>query len=255
MVAKQHAAQLDRTGLQQPLVVLVLNNLIWLGEAFVQNRLNSSLDHSCAGQQLDGESESDDGTLTNDNGQKAPTVTVDPLAWFFRRMSFMARPKGDMRRVAVFSWFRAMASLLSSSDLHVFLKCMLLPLRRCQLDSEAGDKGAIHEQDNVNACAPTGLGTAVDVANDVMSLLEVKAGAGAFLTALTEANQSINSSKQRRKAAIAVTAATDPKGAAQAKSQRREQKKRQQRRKREQAALTKAAERGYKRPRGVSAMT
>ncbi len=255
LVAKQHAAQIDRTGLQQPLVVLVLNNLIWLGEAFVQNRLNSSLDHSCAGQQLDGESESDDGTLTNDNGQKVPTVTVDPLAWVFRRMSFMARPKGDMRRVAVFSWFRAMASLLSSSDLHVFLKCMLLPLRRCQLDSEAGDKGAIHEQDNVNACAPTGLGTAVDVANDVMSLLEVKAGAGAFLTALTEANQSINSSKQRRKAAVAVTAATDPKGAAQAKSQRREQKKRQQRRKREQAALTKAVERGYKRPRGVSAMT
>ncbi len=255
LVAKQHVAQLDRTGLQQSLVILVLNNLIWLGEAFIHNRFNSSLDHSCAGQQLDREYESDDGT--NNIGQKTitPTVTVDPLAWIFRRMSFMARPKGDMRRVAVFSWFKAMASLLSSSDFHMFLKCMLLPLRRCQLDNEAGDIGAIHERDNVNASVSTGLGTAVDVANDVMSLLEVKAGAGAFLTALTEANQSINSSKQRRKAAVAVKAATDPKGAAQAKSQRHEQKKRQQRRKREQAALTKAVERGYKRPRGVSAMT
>ncbi len=266
LVAKQHAAQLDRTGLQKTLVVSVLKNIIWIGEAFVHNRHTSSLDHSCAGQQQHSrEYESDDGMcekssrgiLSTNNGQKttSTTTTVDPLAWIFKRMSFMARPKGDMRRVAVFSWFKAMASLLSSNNLYVYLKCMLLPLRRCQIDSEAGDQGAIHERDNVDASSSTGLGTAIDVANDVMSLLEERAGAGAFLTALTQANQLINSSKQRRKDTIAVRAVTDPKGAAQAKSKRREQKKRQQKRQRKQAALSKAAERGYKRPRGVSQMT
>lgn len=228
-LAKNHAAQLDRNGVEPGLADQAVSNLVWIGRSLLHHRFQKGEEK--AGASVD---DADD-----DSGEGNHS---DSLGWLFRRMSFMSRAKGEARRRAAFVWFSTMAErVLDEETTRAFLPHMLTPLRRCILDAAAGDAGA-----DVHRDGGEGLSSAADIAEATMEVLERKAGSSAYLDAVTRVNMALEGKRERRKSEAKILAVTDPGAAAQVKAARLQQKKLQRKRKLER---TKIEKEGFKKRR------
>jgi len=205
-LARRLCVQIDRPSVAPELSLRAVKSLVFLTSAMVHTELE--LEHGGgspvrADAALEGEEEDVGGGESEVGVQEKGDAPKDLLSWIFHRLSYMARRKGEDRRCAVFQFFAAVTTLEGQAVVERFLPHMLSPLYRATSDGQA--EASAHGND------------AVELAKEVTSLIEEKAGATAFLKAFSDVQKQATQKRASRKQARAVEAITDPGAAAQRK--------------------------------------
>jgi len=143
---------------------------------------------------------------------------LNSASWLFKRIAHLAKPKGEVRRCAVFKWFAAMGTCLSPERLKTNMAVMVTALYRATIDGQ---------QEEANE----GKQNSAELAQEVLELLEQKCGAAFFLEITTQVKKQFADKRVERKRAKAVEALTDPQAASKRKLQRNIEKKLNKKRK------------------------
>jgi U3 small nucleolar RNA-associated protein 20 len=107
------------------------------------------------------------------------------LLWIVRRLSYMARKPGLIKRQCILQWFAALSSQLAHEDLRPLLVPMLHPLLRIQESTE------LHI---------TGETSLRRLANEVMEMIKERAGHTEFFQAYETVRNQILELRRQRKA-------------------------------------------------------
>ncbi|GAB5030268.1 u3 small nucleolar rna-associated [Nannochloropsis oceanica] len=214
-LARRLCVQIDRPSLSPELSLRAVKSLVFLTSALAQvqegeeggkgvKTLSAGIP-VCNGaeMELEEEEEEEEKKQEEDEGEVRDEAPKDLLSWIFHRVSYMARRKGEDRRCAAFRFFAAVATLESQATVERFLPHMLSPLYRATTDGQA--EGSAHGND------------AVELAKEIMGLIEEKAGATPFVQALSEIQKQAAQKRAGRKKARAIEAINDPEAAAKRK--------------------------------------
>eukprot|EP00656_Telonema_subtile_P056337 TRINITY_DN8976_c0_g1_i1.p1 TRINITY_DN8976_c0_g1~~TRINITY_DN8976_c0_g1_i1.p1 ORF type:complete len:1076 (+),score=435.82 TRINITY_DN8976_c0_g1_i1:162-3389(+) len=154
-----------------------------------------------------GQQEEEDGTAADGGAEVAAT----PAGWLLRRLSFLARTSGLIKRQSV---FRCMAALCIKLDLSVItanLPRIVSPLFRITTQREVGYEASQLES----------------LAHEVLALVEKTVGTNTFTTAYNGVRAHMDENKRKRKAESALEAIVNPAKFAQKKVAKGALKKRQ----------------------------
>ena len=182
----------------------------------------------------------------------------DPLDYLMKRTNMMSRRRGDDRRAAVFQFFGAFAATQPKATVKKHLRSMVDALHRAKVDGQsnitATGQQMQQEQQQPEAAAAgvgaagggdggggEGVFTVEALADEVLRLLEDKAGSAAFLKTLSQVQRRFLEKREKRRRGRAAEAIVDPEGAAERKLARNRQKKEgEKRRKRAFGEMRKA---------------
>jgi U3 small nucleolar RNA-associated protein 20 len=148
------------------------------------------------------QNEEDSADELDEEGEKADKrVGLPPLEWVFRRLSYMARKDGTVKRTCIFQYFAAMALQLTTEELasspRAFLMPMLNPLYR------------INDNDEIQPDDPI-LGELKQLSGEVIAVIKKRAGSAPFLTAYEAVRRSVSKIRGERKQARKILAISDP---------------------------------------------
>ncbi len=198
-LARRLCVQIDRPALSPELSVRAVKSLVFLTSALAQQPKGSGGKVVVQEEEEEDEDEKEQKEEEEEDGE----VPKELLSWIFHRVSYMARRKGEDRRCAVFRFFAAVTTLESQALVERFLPHMLSPLYRATTDGQA--EASVHNND------------AVELAKEVMGMVETKAGAAAFLHALSDVQKQAAQKRAGRKKARAIEAITNPEATAKRK--------------------------------------
>ncbi|KAI7894165.1 armadillo-type protein [Mucor mucedo] len=146
------------------------------------------------------------------------------LNWLFRKASFDARGAAIRKiksamilRSSIFKWFAAMCNTMTADELPPYLMPVVAPIYRTVND----------EQNKV-----AGFEELQQLGNEILSLLQVKAGPTVYFAVYQRVRQQVLKSREERKSKEAILAVTNPELAAKRKidkHQRSQQKKKRSR--------------------------
>jgi U3 small nucleolar RNA-associated protein 20 len=216
-LARRLCVQIDRPALSPELSLRAVKSLVFLTSALAQvqegqeegkgGKMLLAGMPACNGAEMELEEEEEEGEkkeeAEEEEEEEENEAPKELLSWIFHRVSYMARRKGEDRRCAVFRFFAAVATLESQATVERFLPHMLSPLYRATTDGQAEESA--HGND------------AVELAKEIMGLIEEKAGATSFVQALSEIQKQAAQKRAGRKKARAIEAITDPEAAAKKK--------------------------------------
>jgi len=160
-----------------------------------------------------------------------------PVGWVMTRLSNIAKPKGPLRRQAVFKAFAAIATLCPEAVFPDHLEDMLEPLHRVDLETvnDVERPSLLSGQNNRRRDSSLADGESIPaeavLARDVLRLLEDKCAAPeVFLRAFAAVKTKAREKKEQRKMEISSEAVRDPQAAAKRRQNRTEQGKQRKKR-------------------------
>merc|ERR1712166_1449952 len=140
-----------------------------------------------------------------------------PGGWLFRRLSYLARTKGLIKRRCVFQCLAALCIKLPIESVKANLIRIVGPLFRVSTQREVGWESSQLE----------------DLATEVLGLVEKTVGANEFTAAYNHVRSHMDDNKKKRKASSAMEAITNPGKFAHMKVVKSEKKKRHRANKRQ----------------------
>eukprot|EP00814_Leptocylindrus_danicus_P021934 CAMPEP_0116048344 /NCGR_PEP_ID=MMETSP0321-20121206/29498_1 /TAXON_ID=163516 /ORGANISM="Leptocylindrus danicus var. danicus, Strain B650" /LENGTH=329 /DNA_ID=CAMNT_0003530531 /DNA_START=470 /DNA_END=1459 /DNA_ORIENTATION=+ len=164
----------------------------------------------------------------------------DPVLWLFKRLSNIARNKGQQRRHGVFKCYAAFATLCARDLLSAYLSTMIEPLHRALAEAE-------NEENARNQHLASEEITALPT--EVMQLLEQCCGTETFIKAYAEVKTRAQEKREKRKSDINAEAVVDPRAAAIRKIKKQEGNKRRRKRRMEEK---KAARGSFKKKKQIN---
>ena len=163
----------------------------------------------------------------------------NPVGWAMKRLSSIAKPKGPLRRQAVFKAFAAFATVCPEVVFPTHLELMLEPLYRVDIETVNDvERPALlsaqqHNRYKRRSSEPEGESIPAEsvLARDVLRLLEDACEAQEdFLPAYAAVKTRAREKKEQRKLEISSEAVRDPQAAAKRRQKRTEQGKQRKKR-------------------------
>jgi len=140
-----------------------------------------------------------------------------PVGWLFRRLAYLGRTKGLIKRRCVFQCLAALCLKLPLEAVKANLIRIVGPLFRVSTQREVGWESSQLE----------------DLATEVLGLVEKTVGANDFTAAYNHVRSHMDDNKKKRKASSAMEAITNPGKFAHMKVVKSEKKKRHRANKRQ----------------------
>ena len=160
---------------------------------------------------------------SSDNEEVLPSK--DPVLWLFKRLSNIAKNRGQQRRNGVFKCYAAFATVCERNLLSVYLSTMIEPLHRVLTEAE-------NEENSKNQNLASEEITALPA--EVMQLLEERCGTETFIKAYAEVKTQAQEKRVKRKSDINAETVADPRAAATRKIKKQEGNKRRRKRRMEE---------------------
>ena len=160
----------------------------------------------------------------------------NPVGWVMKRLSNIAKPKGPLRRQAIFKAFAAFATVCPTVVFPAHLESMLEPLHRVDVETENDvERAALLSSQKDRRRRKTGeaepLPAEAVLARDVLRLLEDQCEFQEdFLTAYAAVKTRAREKKDQRKLEISSEAMRDPRAAAKRRQKQKEHGKQRKRR-------------------------
>ncbi|KAI8366801.1 armadillo-type protein [Radiomyces spectabilis] len=146
------------------------------------------------------------------NNEDETAVNKPSLNWLFRNASFTARgaavkqtKEGFLLRASIFKWFAAMCNAIETEELGPYL----LPVI-----------AVIYRTVNDEATKEPGFDELKQLGNEVLNLVQKKAGPTAYFATYQQVREKVKQSKLDRKSRLARQAVVDPAAAARRKRAR-----------------------------------
>lgn len=173
--------------------------------------------------------------LCYSNNSEIDDDSKDPVGWVMKRLSNVARPRGPIRRQAVFKAFAAFATVCPAVVFPTHLEAMLEPLHRVDIETVNDvERPSLGQSDRRRRSEPStgsSLPAEAILARDALRLLEDQCEPPeVFLTALAVVKTRAREKKEARQLEITSEAVRDPKAAAKRRQEKNERGKQRKKR-------------------------
>ncbi|ORX41456.1 hypothetical protein BCR36DRAFT_339402 [Piromyces finnis] len=196
--------ELNSDGLTEDLSQQIVKNLFFAGRC---------LFILCENETNDEEDNEEDNENEPEDGDKNAKTIKNPLMKIFRKLSYLARVNTSMKKselmcISIYQWFAAMASVINMPVLANYLPVMISSLYRSVQDVTNTDNDKVKT-----------------LAQEVLDLLQKRAGVKAFLEVYNSVHKHVQEVRKERHNKRVVQSIIDPEASARRKVQKNEMKK------------------------------
>ncbi|KAF7724248.1 U3 snoRNP protein [Apophysomyces ossiformis] len=205
-LATKFVEQLKSKHLSEDLATQIVKNLFFIGKCFYFMSEEEDLDET---------------TQAHEDADEEKAVGKASLHWLFRRVSFTTRgaaishdvsqkSAGIVLRSAAFRWFAAMCNMIPGEELPPYLVPVIAPVYRTVEDKQT---------------TTDGFEDLKRLGNELLSLLQKRAGSTVYFAAYQSVRQKVNDAKQERKAKRAIERMNPKRRAADEEKPKKKNKK------------------------------